>query len=361
MLSVLGLGPAEEEIYRLLVSRSGATAEQLADETGRMPGETLKLLVTLAARGLAAAPSDEEEGAAAGWDAPERRDGAAGMTHGVHDAGGTGQDAGPSPATVFTAAPPAVALGGTLRQRRDDLRAAEEALLALTEEYRNAASGGSVVEVITDPAAVRHRFMQLQESARHEIRAMMVPESTVVQREHNTAEHAGIRRGVLYRTIVQRDMLGLPGLVDEALSALAHGQQVSVADHVPVKFMIADRELAMLPLLPGRRTSPASILVHHSGMLEALVAYFELAWERAYPLSPNTVDGGLTEGRSDALDEMDARVLALVLAGLTDQAAAGQLGVSRRTVQRRIGELMLKAGAESRIQLGWIAARRGWA
>nr|WP_238427092.1 helix-turn-helix domain-containing protein [Streptomyces adustus] len=58
---------------------------------------------------------------------------------------------------------------------------------------------------------------------------------------------------------------------------------------------------------------------------------------------------------------MDARVLALVLAGLTDQAAAGQLGVSRRTVQRRIGELMLKAGAESRIQLGWIAARRGWA
>ncbi|MFF2411441.1 helix-turn-helix domain-containing protein [Streptomyces sp. NPDC058092] len=326
MLSLFGLGPAEEEVYRLLVAQAGANADLLAAETGRAPAEILPLLAALAWRGLAVSGADGE----------------------------------PSVATVFTAAPPAIALGGTLRQRRDDLRAAEEALLALTEEYRNAAAGGAIVEVITDPCAVRHRFIQLQESARHEIRAMMVTETTVVQREHNTAETAGVRRGVLYRTIVQRDMLGQPGVVGEALDALAAGQQVSVAESVPVKFMIADRDVAMVPLIPGRRTSPASILVHACGLLESLLANFELAWERAYPLSPNTV-GGVTEIRPDGLDEMDARVLALVLAGLTDQAAAGQLGVSRRTVQRRIGELMLKAGAESRIQLGWIAARRGWA
>ncbi|WP_345513384.1 helix-turn-helix domain-containing protein [Streptomyces yanii] len=324
---MFGLGPAEEGVYRLLVARAGANADLLAAETGREPAEIMPLLTALARRGLAVSGADGE----------------------------------PSVATVFTAAPPAVALGGTLRQRRDDLRAAEEALLVLTEEYRDAAAGGGgIVEVITDPCAVRHRFIQLQESARHEIRAMMVQETTVVQREHNTAETAGVRRGVLYRTIVQRDMLGQPGVVGEALDALAAGQQVSVAESVPVKFMIADRDVAMVPLIPAHRTSPASILIHASGLLESLLAYFELAWERAYPLSPNTV-GGVTEIRPDDLDEMDARVLALVLAGLTDQAAAGQLGVSRRTIQRRIGELMHKAGAESRIQLGWIAARRGWA
>ncbi|MFE2578535.1 TrmB family transcriptional regulator, partial [Streptomyces sp. NPDC059378] len=53
MLSVLGLGPAEEEIYRLLVSRAGATADQLADETRRAPGETLKQHTAQAARGAA--------------------------------------------------------------------------------------------------------------------------------------------------------------------------------------------------------------------------------------------------------------------------------------------------------------------
>ncbi|WP_425461105.1 helix-turn-helix domain-containing protein [Kitasatospora atroaurantiaca] len=61
------------------------------------------------------------------------------------------------------------------------------------------------------------------------------------------------------------------------------------------------------------------------------------------------------------IDELDARILSLFLAGLTDQAAAGQLGISHRTVQRRLTDLMAKAGVDTRIQLGWQAARRGWA
>jgi DNA-binding NarL/FixJ family response regulator len=37
------------------------------------------------------------------------------------------------------------------------------------------------------------------------------------------------------------------------------------------------------------------------------------------------------------------------------------LRTSRRTVQRRIHNLMAKAGAETRIELGWYAARNSWA
>ena len=53
--------------------------------------------------------------------------------------------------------------------------------------------------------------------------------------------------------------------------------------------------------------------------------------------------------------------MTLLLAGLTDQAIAGQLDTSLRTVQRRIHALMQHARAETRIQLGWHAARNGWA
>ncbi|CAG7648365.1 helix-turn-helix domain-containing protein [Actinacidiphila bryophytorum] len=328
MLAALGLARDEEEVYRLLVSRAGTRPQELAAETRRAPAEVLRLLTALAERGLAVA------------DAPAAAQG---------------------PATLFRAAPPAVALGGVLRSRRDELHAAELELLVLADQHRAATAGGSVVEVITDVEAVRHRFAQLQESARHEVRSMMVPELSVVPPRSNAAEESGVRRGVLYRTIVQRDALQEPGMVAQALAALSAGQRVSVTDVVPVKFMIADRELAMLPLLPGRNTDAASVLVHAGGLLEALVAYFELAWEQAYPLSLNMIGDAVTEARPDAIDPLDARVLNLVLAGLTDQAAASQLGVSRRTVQRRIGELMVKAGAESRIQLGWIAARKGWA
>lgn len=331
MLAALGLGRAEEEVYRLLVARAHTHARELAAQTGRAPADVLRLLTALAERGLAVADRADPAGSAPGM------------------------------STVFAAAPPAVALGGVLRRQRDDLRAAELELLALADQHRAATAGGSVVEVITDVGAVRHRFAQLQESARQEVRSMMVPELAVVPPHTNAAEQSGVRRGVLYRTIVQRDALSEPGMVAQALAALAAGQRVSVTDVVPVKFMIADREVAMLPLLPGRNTAAASVLVHAGGLLEALVAYFELAWEQAYPLSLNMVADAVTEDRPDAIDPLDARVLNLVLAGLTDQAAATQLGVSRRTVQRRIGELMLKAGAESRIQLGWIAARKGWA
>jgi DNA-binding NarL/FixJ family response regulator len=328
MLAALGLSLAEEEIYRLLMARAGSNALDLAGQTGRGAAEVLGLLTALAERGLAAAGSAESV---------------------------------PLTATVFTAAPPLVALSGVLRQRRDDLRAAELELQALAEQHRIASAGGSVVEVITDVAAVRHRFTQLQESARHEVRSMMVPELAVVPPSDNTAEQSGVSRGVLYRTIVQRDALNEPGMVAQAVAALAAGQQVGVTDVVPVKFMIADRSAAMVPLLAGRNTAAPSMLVHAGGLLEALIAYFELAWERAYPLSANTVGDRVTEDRPDEVDELDARILALLLSGLTDQAVASQLGISRRTVQRRIGELMVRAGAESRIQLGWHAARKGWA
>ncbi|WP_327366378.1 hypothetical protein [Streptomyces sp. NBC_01217] len=45
-----------------------------------------------------------------------------------------------------------------------------------------------------------------------------------------------------------------------------------------------------------------------------------------------------------------------------DQARrpAAQVKVSARTVQRRIQALMVKAGATTRIQLGWYARHRGW-
>ena len=54
-------------------------------------------------------------------------------------------------------------------------------------------------------------------------------------------------------------------------------------------------------------------------------------------------------------------MLTLLLSGLTDQAIAGQLGMSLRTLHRRIRQLMGKADVDSRVQLGWVAASRQWA
>ena len=57
---------------------------------------------------------------------------------------------------------------------------------------------------------------------------------------------------------------------------------------------------------------------------------------------------------------LDRQILALLLTGLTDQAVAAQLGISLRTVQRRVRRLEDLAGVRTRMQLGWYAARNGW-
>jgi DNA-binding NarL/FixJ family response regulator len=67
------------------------------------------------------------------------------------------------------------------------------------------------------------------------------------------------------------------------------------------------------------------------------------------------------EGAAEpGVDAADMRILGLLLAGLTDQSVAGQLDVSVRTVQRRVKHLMETAGVQTRMQLGWHAARNGW-
>jgi Homeodomain-like domain len=322
VLTALGFGPGEEDVYRRLVATASATPVDLAAVTGRATDDVERLLASLVERGLAIA------------DPP-----------------------------AYSAAPPAVALGALLRQYRDDLRAAEIDMLALAEEHRAASigrAGGDVVEVLTDVSAVRHRFAQIQERARHEFRSMVVPKLSVVPPVENIAGDAGLRRGVRYRVILDRDALAESGIVGVAMTSLGAGAQIRVAGTVPVKMVIADSDVAMVPLLSGQHNAPASILVHRSGLLDALIALFETVWERAYPLSPKAITTGQLEPPVD-IDKLDRQIIALLLAGLTDHAVAGQLGTSLRTVQRRIHHLMSRAGAETRIQLGWHAARNGWA
>ena len=240
---------------------------------------------------------------------------------------------------------------------------AEQELASLVEEHRAAAIGrrtSNVVEEITDVDAVRHRFAQIQEAARQEVLSTVIPNLTVVPHRENAAGIAGVGRGVQYRVILDRAALDQPGMVSDVIASIAEGQLVRIADRVPVKLVIVDRERAMVPLLSGQNNAPESMLVQASGLLDALIAFFEMAWARAYPLFVDQGNGELVETSPD-IDVMDARILGLLLSGMTDQAVANQLGTSRRTVQRRISQLMVKAGAETRIELGWYAAHKGWA
>ena len=83
---------------------------------------------------------------------------------------------------------------------------------------------------------------------------------------------------------------------------------------------------------------------------------------RAHPALRALLGAG---GRGSGADsgprvESAACLLRQLAAGAEDEQIARTLGLSLRTVRRRISQLMIELGADTRFQAGAEAARRGW-
>ncbi|MFE7464716.1 helix-turn-helix domain-containing protein [Streptomyces sp. NPDC057499] len=350
MLQALGLSPDEETVYTALLARPTASARDLAGQTGLGRDDAARVLHDLAARGLVAVAVE------AGMTGTAGTCGAAGAPAGA----GTGDGS----ATPYRLTPPSVALAPLLVEQRNALHRAETALSMLTEQYRSTAahSAGSVVEVVVGVEQVAHRFHQLQRGAQRELLVFLVGTPIAVPRaDTGMSESAALDRGVDFRVVATKDYLDGHEVAREMRAAITAGLELRLVEELPLKMVVSDRQRAMVPLdMTGSGGEPSAIVVHRSGLLTALVQLFEKEWDQARPLYPTPTGVRMqpTAERQPTVGELE--VLALLLAGVSDRRAASQLGVSIRTVERRTRRLMDLAGADSRLQLGWHAARAGW-
>ncbi|WP_447007980.1 helix-turn-helix domain-containing protein [Saccharothrix isguenensis] len=62
----------------------------------------------------------------------------------------------------------------------------------------------------------------------------------------------------------------------------------------------------------------------------------------------------------DELAPQARQLLVLMATGATDRAIARELGLSERTLCRRIARLQAKLGVRTRFQLGVLAATNDW-
>lgn len=335
ILDVLGLTDDESNAYRALLRVPSCSPGELAAALGVAGGQAARLLGRLEQLGLAARSGES----------PER----------------------------LAASPPQLALGALLVRQQNALRLAELELGSLEELYRAAVTEratADVIDVVRGADATRQRFEQLQTGARREVLAFVQAPARLVSSGENLAEAAAVARGVSYRVVLEHRMLeDDPDIVGELEAAVAAGEEVRIADRVPVKLLIADRELALVPIgaaagtVAGPEAGSAvegALLVRSSGLLEALLALFEQVWQRASRITMSA-DGWAAGEVPGALDDLDARIVGLLVAGLTDQAVAARLDLSLRTVQRRVRVLMELTGARTRLQLGLRAGRLGWA
>ncbi|MFD8573123.1 helix-turn-helix transcriptional regulator [Streptomyces sp. NPDC059639] len=327
LLTLLGLGPEEDAVYRLLVDRPDSEPDDLVGPL--TPYEVARALDVLVERGLVSA-----------------RLGAAGA------------------APRYRSASPILALGPLLEARRGALHQVEHLVTELSERHRAAQvrASGAPVEVLSGAAAIRRRLLAMGREAQTEVCSLMPTRRAAValsvEEGIEEVERESIRRGVLLRSVIERGWFDRPDTAASVAQVVAQGQSVAVAERVPIKLVVVDRRTALLPLDPERdETEPIALVVHRSGLLIALQSLFDQCYAQATPLQ---VGLGEAPRADDPLDGLDRNILALLHVGLTDAAIARQLGLGHRTVQRRLQALMTRADAATRFQLGWHAARAGW-
>lgn len=262
----------------------------------------------------------------------------------------------------YTPVPPDAAFGPLLLRGQEALEAARGSVHELVEAYRDGArrrDSVRLVEVIEGAAAIRQQVMNLQLGARSDLRWFCRAGHVAMPSQDNTEEFEALARGVEYRVLYETALVEEPGMIENIERGVRHGEVARATSTLPIRLMIADGAVALCPLVQhtANGAEPTAALVHDSSLLAALIALFEAYWERGSPLR---FDNGPADRLSGRINTDERQLLSLLIAGVTDKAIASQLRVSQRTVQRRVYELMRRAGADTRIQLGWEASRLGW-
>ncbi|MFX0539676.1 LuxR C-terminal-related transcriptional regulator [Ornithinimicrobium sp. Y1847] len=178
----------------------------------------------------------------------------------------------------------------------------------------------------------------------------------VLARAVEEPEVLAVREGVQLRVILDTSLL-------EERSALLHMERCRAAGHpvrvgrgVPFSAMVCDDTSALIDLSATDDYGDGSFEVRRANPIRAVGRLLEEVWTLSTPFE-ETVGA---PGEQAPLGERDRRILSLLTSGAGDQLIARQVGVSVRTVERRVRYLMDHLGAATRFQAGVQAARRGW-
>jgi DNA-binding MarR family transcriptional regulator len=275
----------------------------------------------------------------------------------------------------YRANAPDVAIAALIAQREAELQAARATMHQLAEVFRESARSrhpDGQVEVVRGPDNIARAVARAAEATRQQLRGFDRPPYTETPGASYGLEERRLAAGVAYRVIYDAEALDIPGrMAGDILPSMAAGEQARARPTLPIKLIISDDQLAVIPAAVTSRTVDTTFVIHRSPILSALIALFEAEWERAIPiLGPDAgAAAGGQAGASDGAgtgragrhpDAESAALLAMLAAGMTDASIARSLTWSMRTTQRRMAQLMSELGVNSRFQAGLAVRDRGW-
>jgi len=160
-------------------------------------------------------------------------------------------------------------------------------------------------------------------------------------------------RGIRVRVLLQDAVLAQPAWHVLAGRVTGNGGEVRGTPLVPAGLLMVDRSRALFSIGPYGRAG--TFVTRDRVALGLLDALFRHEWQIGVPHPPASGPTGPEP------DDLELALLDLLASGAKDETAARLLGMSVRSVRRRVAELMSRLGAGSRFEAGVRAAERGWA
>lgn len=314
----LGIPPAVDRLYRQVHAASGTPVDDVAQSLFRTREELLEELGPMIASGVVRIEDD-----------------------------------------VFQVASPAESLGLMLAEESRTVNAAAARLEALARAlpflgeagYAPEAPGTVAIdgEILTSGNVPQVLVQWIEETSGDMLflrpdQWRMPSESMMFQ-----ATMSAVRSGRVVRAIYPAR--ALEEAPEVLVSRARSGEQIRVVPEVHTRMAVIGTSRAMLPDPPGV-SNDRRLVIRQRGLVEMLVAYFDALWDSAAAV-PH-LDAG------DARPDLRRLLLTQLAAGSKDEQIARTLGMSLRTVRRRIHALMIDLGVDTRFAAGVEAVRRGW-
>jgi hypothetical protein len=238
-----------------------------------------------------------------------------------------------------------------LDSRRHDIAEARQALLQLVSSFAgpDQGRGTPVWEVVAAelaPDLLRHLLATTTNIVRSSVLSLDVGpglDRASIEEGQQYLRTARFRQRTLYPMDVMETPAGRAWIRSWGLAGEV--QRLSLAP--PSDFAIFDDD-AVVAVATWGDAAADYVLIREPMIVAAFTALFDRSFERALPTAG--------EAREGEAATADLQLLRLLGRGLKDESIARYLGVSLRTVRRRVAHLMDVHAAETRFQLGVAAA-----
>ncbi|MFF7635710.1 LuxR C-terminal-related transcriptional regulator [Kitasatospora sp. NPDC008050] len=159
-------------------------------------------------------------------------------------------------------------------------------------------------------------------------------------------------RGISVQTLYQRRTAEVPYMASYLADAVRPGREARVAEFLPIRMLIFDDDVAVLPIHP-QDSAQGAVAIRGRSLVRSLTALYDYCWLGA------TVVRKSAEPREPVLDGQELSIVRMLADGVKDESIARHLDISPRTLSRIISGLLERLGAQTRFQAALRVAELG--